>query len=58
MLSLQASRDMKSIAAGPLSMLLYADVLRRFSETLQKCGVNNFSVVLCQRCREIWRESW
>ena len=24
--------------------------------TLQKCGVICFSVFLCQRCREIWRE--
>ena len=26
------------------------------SRTLQKCEVNFFSVFLCQRCREIWRE--
>ena len=30
-------------------------MLRR--TTLQKCGVNVFSVFLCQRCHEIWRES-
>ena len=24
--------------------------------TLQKCGVKIFSVFVCQRCREIWRE--
>ena len=32
--------------------------LQKFSEQLplQKCRVNFFSVFLCQRCPEIWRE--
>ena len=54
-----ADKDMQRFSlklTHDFRVLLLTDIVR--TTALQKCGVNVFSISLCQGRREIWREFW